>query len=294
MKFGTLERQALKSQAKTLLMKNLRFCMIAAGGLVLISLLVHLLQALFSSSIPDFLGLHGPASFAALYERLLREPLVLGQALLDYSLQHFLHEQLAVILGVLLEAPLLLAFMAGLYRIGVYDESPAPRSLGQWYCRIGLSARSVTLLFFLDVIFEVLRTVLVLGPIALMLYITIQALAAGAVLLPFWVLLLPLLSLGGLVLGAFLYARWLPALHFMAKYPHLGPWGALRKSAQELKGHRWQYILLILSFLPWLLLEAVTYGIAGLYVLPYLELTVTLFLEKIRLPQDPPPEVLPQ
>ena len=294
MGFGKVQRQELKSQAKQMIVKNIRYCITASAILALISITVELLKTVFSAYVPDFLGIHSLQDFSALYTRLLETPLEFGQSLWNFYLHHFLYEQLAVLIGVLLEAPILLAFMAGLYRIGVHGEAPERRTLGSWYTHTGLTARAIGLLFFLDVFFEVLQVILVLGPTGLMMVLTVQALASGAALLPIWVPLLPLLSIGGLVLSIFLYARWFPALHFLAKYPHLTPWGALRKSGTELKGHRREYIVLILSFLPWLLLEALTYGAAGIYVIPYLELTVTLFLEKIRLPEDPPPEEIPE
>ncbi len=294
MSFGRLDRQDLKREAKGLLAKNIRYCIAAATALVLLSLLVQIVETLITASVPDYLGINTVADIEGLYDRMMSDPLLFRSELFHYYGHHYLYKILGHVIGVVLEAPLLLAFMAGLYHISVCGEHPSRKTLLAWYCHPGLTARSISLLFFLDVIFEVLRTILVMGPIVLMMHISLEYMATDPMAMPLWVSALPLLSLGGLVLGAFLYARWLPALHFMAKYPHLGPWGALRKSAQELKGHRWQYICLVLSFLPWLLLEAVTYGAAGLFVLPYMELTVTLFLEKIKLPKDPPLEPLPE
>ncbi len=289
MEFSAKERRITKALAKRLMAKNLRYCLTAALLLVLLSLVVRLLQGLLTQSLPDYLGTQGWDPQTVLQGRLLEDPLGLGRQLWYFSKANFACGMLTKLLGIVLESPLLLAFMAGLYRMVAYGENPQPRSLFGWYGRAGLSSRAIVLSIFLELILELLQLVLVLGPMVLLLALALQALAAQQVLTPL-ALLLPLASLGGLVLSAFLYARWLPALHFLAKYPHLAPWGALRKSAQELKGHRWQYIGLVLSFLPWLLLESLTYGIAGIYVLPYLELTVTLFLEKIRQPQDPPPE----
>lgn len=43
----------------------------------------------------------------------------------------------------------------------------------------------------------------------------------------------------------------------------------LKESAEMMKGHKWEYFVLILSFLGWAVLCCVTCGIASLWVVPY-------------------------
>ena len=50
---------------------------------------------------------------------------------------------------------------------------------------------------------------------------------------------------------------------------------ALKLSQKITDGHKGKLAILILSFFPWMLLVAVTFGIAIIYVAPYMEMTIT-------------------
>jgi len=56
---------------------------------------------------------------------------------------------------------------------------------------------------------------------------------------------------------------------------------AQKKSMALMDGHKMDLFVLYLSFLPWLLLVIVTFGIAIVYVGPYMELTLAAFYDKI-------------
>lgn len=49
---------------------------------------------------------------------------------------------------------------------------------------------------------------------------------------------------------------------------------AQRKSMEMMEGHKWEYFVLQLSFIPWHLLGIVTLGIAYVWVVPYMETTM--------------------
>ena len=55
----------------------------------------------------------------------------------------------------------------------------------------------------------------------------------------------------------------------------------LRESESMMKGHKWQYVLLMLSFIGWDILGMITLGIAFLWVIPYEIMTRVAFYEKI-------------
>lgn len=61
-----------------------------------------------------------------------------------------------------------------------------------------------------------------------------------------------------------------------------GFWAAISESWRIMKGHKMDYFILLLSFIPWLLLTAITLGIAGIYVFPYMEITYAKFYDNIK------------
>lgn len=61
-----------------------------------------------------------------------------------------------------------------------------------------------------------------------------------------------------------------------------GFWEAIKESWHIMKGHKMDYFILELSFIPWLLLMGITFGIAGIYVIPYMSTTNCKFYDSIR------------
>lgn len=58
---------------------------------------------------------------------------------------------------------------------------------------------------------------------------------------------------------------------------------AIKKSISIIKNYIWDYILLSLSFIGWMLLVGFTFGIAYIWVGPYIQLTFTNFYEYIKM-----------
>ncbi|MDR1776129.1 MAG: DUF975 family protein [Actinomycetes bacterium] len=63
------------------------------------------------------------------------------------------------------------------------------------------------------------------------------------------------------------------AAYLMLDDPELGPVEAIRKSCALMRGHKGQYFVLALSFIGWMLLESITFGLSGLYSEPYMNIT---------------------
>ena len=72
------------------------------------------------------------------------------------------------------------------------------------------------------------------------------------------------------------------AMYVLAEHPEMKATDAIKVSQQIMEGHKMEYFMLLLSFFPWLLLTAVTFGIASIYVTPYLQLTVAQFYNNIK------------
>lgn len=55
----------------------------------------------------------------------------------------------------------------------------------------------------------------------------------------------------------------------------------VEKSAELMKGHRWEFFVLQLSFLGWIFLSLFTCGIGLLWVIPYMDVTIVKFYEYV-------------
>ena len=82
--------------------------------------------------------------------------------------------------------------------------------------------------------------------------------------------------------GIILSIMYSQSYYILAENPNIGIIECLRESRLIMKGQKWNYLVLMLSFILWLLLTVITFGIAGLYVIPYYELTFTNFYLDIK------------
>jgi uncharacterized membrane protein len=57
---------------------------------------------------------------------------------------------------------------------------------------------------------------------------------------------------------------------------------AQKKSMEMMEGYKADYFVLGLSFIPWILLVCITFGIAAIYVGPYMEATLALYYENLK------------
>ena len=87
-----------------------------------------------------------------------------------------------------------------------------------------------------------------------------------------------LLIIPGIIM-AYAYSQ---SFRIMIENPELSPMECIRESKRIMKGRKLDLFVLQLSFIPWILLVAVTLGIASIYVYPYMQLTETNFYHKIK------------
>ncbi len=69
--------------------------------------------------------------------------------------------------------------------------------------------------------------------------------------------------------------------YILAREPEIDPNDAIKKSMAFMDGHKLDLLVLHISFIGWLLLTAVTAGIAGLYAIPYMNASVTEFFNRV-------------
>lgn len=72
------------------------------------------------------------------------------------------------------------------------------------------------------------------------------------------------------------------AFYVLAENPEMTAREALRESKEIMQGHKWELFVLQLSFILWMLLVTVTFGIAAIYVVPYQTCTIANFYQKIK------------
>lgn len=72
------------------------------------------------------------------------------------------------------------------------------------------------------------------------------------------------------------------AYYILAENPDMTAREALKESKEIMQGHKWELFVLQLSFILWILLTIVTFGIAAIYVVPYQTCTVANFYQKIK------------
>lgn len=72
------------------------------------------------------------------------------------------------------------------------------------------------------------------------------------------------------------------SFYILAENPEMSATEAINESKEIMDGHKMEYFILNLSFLPWFLLCIVTLGIAAIYVTPYVSLTYTDFYHNIK------------
>ena len=77
------------------------------------------------------------------------------------------------------------------------------------------------------------------------------------------------------------------SFYILAENPNMTATEAITESKTIMDGHKMELFVLMLSFIPWILLACVTFGLAYIYVLPYMYLTMTNFYHNIKR-QDAP------
>lgn len=72
------------------------------------------------------------------------------------------------------------------------------------------------------------------------------------------------------------------AMYILAENPGIGAREAIDRSKAMMEGHKMELFVLILSFIGWFLLGAITFGIAYIYIIPYMTATLTNFYNSIK------------
>lgn len=81
------------------------------------------------------------------------------------------------------------------------------------------------------------------------------------------------------IIKSFQYAM---AEYILAENPDMPSKEVLLTSKEMMKGNKWKYFVLALSFIGWLLLGSLVFGIGTLFVVPYMQATFVQFYLEIK------------
>lgn len=81
--------------------------------------------------------------------------------------------------------------------------------------------------------------------------------------------------------------------YILADHPEMSPNEAITASRQMMDGHKGQLFVLHLSFIPWLMLCGITFGLMGFYVFPYMQATEAAFYDALKAQNEPAREEAP-
>lgn len=141
----------------------------------------------------------------------------------------------------------------------------------------------------------VIQGAILLGIAQLMLNVTygdepsLEAVFSGfksilqAALMSFLVgLFVSLWSLLFVIPGIVMAISYSMSWYIMCENPDMSAMDCIRESKSIMHGHKMEYFILMLSFIGWILLGTVTFGIAYIYVGPYMKLASVNFYHRIK------------
>ena len=76
------------------------------------------------------------------------------------------------------------------------------------------------------------------------------------------------------------------AIMIMLENPNMDIMTAIKESQRMMNGHKMEYFVLDLSFIPWMLLVTLTFGIASLWVSPYMQITMVNYYNVLKNPNQ--------
>ena len=101
----------------------------------------------------------------------------------------------------------------------------------------------------------------------------------ASLLMCFFILLWSLLLFVPAIIADLRYSM---TYFIIADNPGISGMAAIKKSKEMMRGHKWELFVLRLSFFWWILLISITFGLAAIYVAPYMHATTANYYEKLK------------
>ncbi|WP_435169063.1 DUF975 family protein [Paenibacillus glycanilyticus] len=87
------------------------------------------------------------------------------------------------------------------------------------------------------------------------------------------------------IIAAFRYSQ---AYFILRDNPDIGVLEAINESKQIMKGNKWRYFVLQLTFIGWAILAAIPFGLGYLWLCPYISVTQAHFYDEVTGRNSPP------
>ena len=98
-----------------------------------------------------------------------------------------------------------------------------------------------------------------------------------------YVIIVPIIFVPVLFVFYYIFVCRYAVVYFVAvDNPEYGVWQVLRETAILMKGYKWKYFKLQLSFIGWNLVSVFTLGIASYWITPYINATNVAFYEQLK------------
>jgi len=85
------------------------------------------------------------------------------------------------------------------------------------------------------------------------------------------------------IIKSFAYAM---TIYISKDHPELSANECIERSMDMMKGHKWELFMLYLSFIGWFILCLFTMGIGFLWLIPYVNVTVSKFYEELKAQEE--------
>lgn len=72
------------------------------------------------------------------------------------------------------------------------------------------------------------------------------------------------------------------ATYILIENPNMNPLDAITESRRLMDGHKWEYFVLQLSFIGWMLLSVLTFGIGYFWLVPYIQTTTANYYIELK------------
>lgn len=127
--------------------------------------------------------------------------------------------------------------------------------------------------------------------VATLIYIAIMAVFILMIIMLAMVAFISVdMMMGAIIILSILYClliiyillRWAMVYFILRDEPQLKNTAVLKASARMMKGHKWQFLKLYLSFIGWMFAGVITLGVGMLWVAPYLTTASAHFYEDLK------------
>ena len=86
-----------------------------------------------------------------------------------------------------------------------------------------------------------------------------------------------------LIVPGFIFALGLSQVpYILVENPEMSIFDAIEKSWKMMKGHKWEYLVLNLSFIGWAIICAIPCGLGFIWLIPYYSTTISLYYLELK------------